>query len=250
MRHWITYSIVGLLALTTAAQTPELPDDPKAVVMSLDYQGGYTPRRVDKRPALAIRADGTVVLPSLFVRGKAFEAKLAREEVLALLKSIVIEDRFFEAAAAHAKDEVGPLARCGVSIRDASTTVITVRTKKKKATAKQEALRWVAQQRPKEVTVNRLAAIERRLTTVKNVQLAGGPEKADDWLKRVNAKLLKKHPKAAPLELEHMTSVHHRPKGGRRIMYFRRVGGIETQGSVSIPAKGEAKIDVRMSYVK
>ncbi|MCH7567220.1 MAG: GAF domain-containing protein, partial [Nitrospirae bacterium] len=52
-----------LLALAQEKPQWVLPGDPHAVVLSLDFQGGYAPRRQSKAPYFEVRADGSLRVP-------------------------------------------------------------------------------------------------------------------------------------------------------------------------------------------
>lgn len=106
-----------------------LPKDPNAIVIQLDYVGGYTPPRKTKDPFLRIRADGQVALISPFGQHPPIETRISQENILNFLKFAIEDHRFLSlnskelarAIQSEAKKQRTPM------VADLPTTVIAIR---------------------------------------------------------------------------------------------------------------------------
>lgn len=143
-----------------------LPKDPNAVVVQLDYVGGYTPPRKTDDPYLRIRADGRVTLIDPFGKQKPVEAKLTPENVLAFVKFAVEEKGFFAIDSATMEREIKAEAKRLKlpTVLDLPTTVITVRTAEGTHEVRCYAPDFYAEQLPKLKSVQDFQAVHQRLT--------------------------------------------------------------------------------------
>ena len=228
--------VLTLLAAAAVAEdrAPALPEDPDAVVVLLDDRGGFGPE-LPPEPRLEVLAGGT-----LKSYGKVV-GKLSPEELAALVRAIVVDQRFFEWDAAKAEAKMGER---DVAVLDASTTRIRVVLKDRKHEAKVYALGWQAQRYGKVDELRRLENVRRRLEVVRNVALAGGREKAEALLDLANKALAEKHPDKTPLTL---FDLHHVGEGdGERTCRFHRAfdNGAYTSVFIKLPKEGEPVVEV------
>jgi hypothetical protein len=238
---------VGAAEETAAPKRIELPRDPKAVVISLDYRGGYTAPRRNKAPYLSILADGTVSRPDPFGLNKDQQSKITQAELQELLRYVVETQRFFQVDPKVLRKKLHA-AEGGVSIVDASATVLKVSIRGKSLEVEQYALRFVARTHPQIDELKRLGAIEQRLGNLRAIVGAGGKKKAAEIVALANQHLKKRYPKAKPLTLGDLADAGERRDGTR----FARLHRGATLGrgpyvivSVELPPKGEPRVAVQ-----
>lgn len=219
----------GLFALEAKAQEAakppvyELPKDPKAAVIVLDYKGGFTPPRVSDKPAMTIHADGSILLPARFQGQKEYTGKLSPDELQELLHFIVGKNDFFgyDAKAVAAKIAKAEAGKPRIMIADAASTHIevTVNGKTHKADRYALGMRAGAADVPE---VGRLQNIQQRLQREMSTIQFGGKERVLEYLKLANAELKAKHPDVAPLAVEHFSSGVEHATGDRFVTYSRQ----------------------------
>ena len=236
--------VFALALLVSAAAAYDLPQDSKAVVITLDQRGGYGPR-LPPQPMLEICGDGTVR-----TYGKATPGKLTPKELQELLGFIVKKQRFFEHKNATVSGKVRQILKnqkVSASIVDAATTTITVRLEKKSGEAGHHALAWAAQQYPGVPELARLAAIEKRLQVILTVARAGGSASANKILALANKRLRVQHPLAKPLALADLRSYGTMPDGRKRFWFYRSANGASVSVGILLPEKGEPEIKVELN---
>ncbi|MBA4186438.1 MAG: hypothetical protein C0467_00320 [Planctomycetaceae bacterium] len=142
-----------------------LPKDPTAVVVRLDYVGGYTPPRKTNDPFLQIRADGRVTLIDPFGSRKPIDVKLDPEGVLAFVKFAVEEKGFFAIDSAAMERTIKDEAkrRKLPTVLDMPTTVVTIRTADGVHEARCYAPDFYAEQIPTLKSVQDFQAVHKRL---------------------------------------------------------------------------------------
>ena len=201
-----------------------LPKDPKAVVISLDYKGGFTPPRKKNTPALSILRDGTVLMPDRYGLSQDVTGKISPRELQQLLHFIIEENQFLKYDAAKVKEKIRKAAagRFLPRIADAPTTVISVQPADRKHTASHYALRFAASQHKSVRELQQLAAIERRLTHLMYVVRLGGPAAVEKMVQQANTYLKEKYPQAKPLTAAHLQSVSLRRDGTKIVSFYRR----------------------------
>ncbi len=242
--------IAALLLGASAArgQAVDLPRDPKAVVITLDHQGGGM-KRADPEPVLAIHADGSVVVGNPFAIGKRVEAKIPVAEVQALLRYIVQEQHFFDFDEAKAKAAIADEVKkkgMGIGVGGASTTVIRVKTAAKEHEAKYYGLAAFAQHYKDIKALTQLAAVERRLQRVMYESLAGGPNTIAKLLAVANERLKKDYPDARPLTTADLEFARWHA-GDLTVRFFRRGErpDLFVAATVMQPDPGAAKATVK-----
>ncbi|MCE9568082.1 MAG: carboxypeptidase-like regulatory domain-containing protein [Planctomycetes bacterium] len=143
-----------------------LPKDPNAVVIRLDYVGGYTPPRKTANPYLEILADGRVTLTDPFGSKPTVRAKLTPANVLDFVAFAVNENHFFEmnSTAIERAIQVEVKKKKLPTVTDLQTLVITVRSADGVHEVRCYAPQFYAEQLPDLKPLQQLQAIHHRLT--------------------------------------------------------------------------------------
>ncbi|MFO0825543.1 MAG: carboxypeptidase-like regulatory domain-containing protein [Gemmataceae bacterium] len=142
-----------------------LPKDPNAVVVRLDYVGGYTPPRKTNDPYLEILADGRVTLTDPFGSKSTVRTKISHENLLNFVTFAVKENHFFELDSAAIRQTIqAEVKKKKVpTVTDLPTTVITIRTADRSHEVRCYAPDFYAGQLPDLKDLQRLEAVHRRL---------------------------------------------------------------------------------------
>jgi len=231
-----------LLLMAAVVFAVDLPQDPKAVVLSYDEVGGYGPVRTRKEPYVTVFADGTVKVPPFRAGAKDIEVKLGQAELQELMRFVVEKHRFFEFDEKKAKAAMG---QGGAIIMDASAAVISVKVKNKSKQARFYALTWAARQHRKVRALQDLSAIQHRLVNLMAVVRAGGKAKAAACLALANAELRKNHPQVRPLTVGDLVTTGRYPDASVVLRFHRYEGpGRYTSASVQQPKDGDPKVEV------
>lgn len=211
----------------------ELPQDPKATVISLDYRGGFTPPRKSDRPTLSILSDGTVLVPDNYGQSRDLSDKLTAEELQELLHEIVEKQLFFAYDPDEVREEIaeasrprpalggGVVVKVAPRIADAPTTVIRVCVDGREHEASHYALDFAASQYPDIQPLARLRAVQQQLQRLITRVHAGGPEKTAEVLALVNRRLKQEHPRVAPLTEAELVSAAVRADESRFYLFQR-----------------------------
>ena len=204
-----------------------LPDEAKAEVISLDFQGGFTPPRLKKSPTLSVLRDGTVLIPDNYGQSQDVKTQMTEKELQDLLHFIIETNKFFEIDAKKIqaqvmkaeqpkKDKQGNLTiSIAPRVADAPNTVIMVETKDRDHEVTWYALSMAAGQHKEIAALQQLRAIEQRLQRVMTVAHAGGTERVAEVLNLVNERVQQEYPGAQKLSQDHLLSASLRPDGSR-----------------------------------
>ena len=233
----------------------ELPKDPKAAVLTLDFTGGVGPPRQNDEPTLVIRADGTAIVGNPWGQQKRMEVKLEKAQVQALLWFALEKNKFFDLDAAKLKGEVMEAQQkkggLGFAIADAATTTIRIHANGKEHEVQYYALGMAANQWPQVKGLASLHAIEKKLNQVRSEIYAGGPAGVAERLKLANAELKAKHPDAAPLTANDLQTAWQLANGQTTVAFMRQSeadGKITTiNAQVAEAEKGPAKVTVNVN---
>ncbi len=232
----------------------ELPDDPRAVVISMDYKGGMLPRK-DHSPVLQILANGTVRIGNPWGLSREVEGQISQLELQQLLNMAIAKNSFFKFDQETVKQAIRAEQQAGglfFRVADASTTVIRIHADGKDHTAEYYALSMHARQHPKIEELQQLLNIQQRLQQVMSVVKAGGVEATQAYLKQANAELKKQAPQAAPLTIDDLQSVNIRANGQKNLRFYRaktnESGRVVSYVSVQIdqPEQGEPTYTVQV----
>lgn len=238
------------------AKTYALPKDPKAVVISFDYKGGFTPPRKKDAPALSILRDGTVQMPDRFGLAKDVTGNISEAELQSILRLAIEDNKFFEFDPAKVKEKIKK-AEAGMKfvprIADAPNSVIEIRLADKTHKVSQYALGFIVNQYPTVKELQQLNAIQTRLNHVMNLTRLGGEKKLAEMLKLANAELKKQEPNAEPFAASELQSASQRQDGTLYVSFHRRFNTADgkpdykryVSASIQIPAGGKAKVTVR-----
>jgi RNA polymerase sigma factor (sigma-70 family) len=251
-----------------------LPADPSAVVLSMDRFVESTSERVF---ALKVHADGRVVAEvadgpvaaSASISDKqakdgagtedpktkkltVLERKLSGEELQELLRFAVHDQAFFDFdptavnAAIRNKYPSGDVP----DLTDNTTTSFCVQTRDRSQEVKWPGLAKAAMRLPDVESLQQLYALNRRLSQVIQVMLAGGPERVEAVVSKMNELVLphyRLYPGAPRLTAADLSVVSASPDGSGMDLYFGRIKdktffrplfGV----SIHVPHQGEPRV--------
>ena len=180
-----------------AADDHTLRDDPAAVVIILDSEGGFrAPPGGDKDDfALCIKADGTASIRSRMPPERK-TWRMQPEELQDLLRFLLDEQKFFAL-----KPSVGPsVGQAHPGIADAGGWMIRIEADGKTHTVRGP----MAARGPANDARKRFERCLRRLQGTMTVVDLGGTERANRFLEAANAVFMKEWPREPPLTLADM----------------------------------------------
>ncbi len=232
------------------AETPApryaLPDDPAAVVLSLDWRGGYAPPRESERPQLEVRADGTLVVPDRSGGDAHLTDRLSPDELQELLRFALDERRLLAFDAERVAAQIARHDDVLVLVEDAATTVVAVDLPGHRGEARFDALDLFAREHPDVRALQDLHAVSRRLQGLMFAVQAGGRASMDRLLAAANAKLVAREPQLAPLGLADVTHVGRAQDGTMTVRLVRRLEeDRHLVVTVTAPAEGQPSVEVR-----
>ena len=179
----------------TAAQDKiELPESETTAVFTMEFSGGLLRPGAEasaRRPFLQVFADGRVVTPKVFGDGEVNEFQLNPEQLQDFLNQVVNENQFYELDTDKIKEQIaaaGPIA----IIADAPTLELSMELPRGTHAVNAYTPKSTSKQLPKVESVKQIADIEdlgRQLSLVAN---AGGYEKLERALTKVNEQLKEK----------------------------------------------------------
>ena len=147
--------LLGTLACSKGSPY-ELPDDRKAVIISLDSVGGYGPERKNPAPYLSILRDGTVLAPSRYGSTKDHVSTIPEAKLQELLGYIIKENRFFEYDAKEVQEKIGSHPTV-----DGGTTVLRVSIRERALEVRQHSLYYAAQEHPDAVAACSMTSLSK-----------------------------------------------------------------------------------------
>jgi len=231
------------LALAGAPPGIKLPRDPAAVIIRLEYEGGF--RAPTKVPPLEIRRDGSV---RVAVADTAVEGKLSEDELMDLLRFAITEHRFFEFDGEAVTEEIRKEAKDpDLAVLDAATTVITIAIEGKRAKKSWHALGFAARRHAKIAALQDLWAIERRLFNVGQIVQAGGTDAVKALLAVANGHLGKEHPGVAAMEPTDLVRFNRWENGGKDALFEREEPERVVRVSVHVPPDGDPHVTVELA---
>lgn len=233
----------------------KLPKNPKAVVISFDWAGGFTPPRKSNAPVLSILRDGTVNMPDRFGLSKDVTGKISQRELQELLAFAIKTNKFFEYDPAKVKKkiEIESKKRPFIPrIADAPSSVIFIQIAGKSHKVSHYALAFAASQFKTIKELQQLYAIEKRLRRLMDVTRLGGPTGVKAMLTLANAELKKKYPKVKPLTMEDLQSTGIDRNGSKRVSFHRsgktatgKPDGTFVNVFIQMQEEGNPKVTVR-----
>lgn len=142
-----------------------LPNDPDAVVISLDYRGGFTLPRLTDAPVLVIRANRKVTLVDPFSRAQPIQDAVSERSLQDFLRFAIEEHNFHAIDSAALERAIGAARqkRKVGQIIDADTTIIRIRTAEREHVVRCQALGPYAAQFPDIKPLADVNAVHQRL---------------------------------------------------------------------------------------
>jgi hypothetical protein len=204
--------LAPLLLAACAASAPRyaLPGD--GYVVLLESKGT---RR--EQPPLVIHPDGTMT-------SSAGNTRIDGDELQALLRSLIEEQRFFDIdgeAIRLAIHQENSQRGSALAVLHAPTSAVELRLKDRTHRVEVHALQFEANAHPGIDPLQRLAAIQRRLIRVFSVALLGGEARAARLRDLASEELRRHHPGRAPFTLDDLAAAGRRPDGSL-VAHFRR----------------------------
>lgn len=209
-------------SLTAAIQEPEagqkvyqLPTDPNAVVVSLQYGGGYPiPQQQDfvPTPMVRVTAAGKVITGGSSPRAPVVEWELSAAELQELLAKLLEQDRLLEIQPGEIDAAIKETGR-QVMIADAPITTIAVRLAGREVKLEQYASRMIKNEYPEIVPLQRFVNAELRLLRLQGLAFLGGREELLAMLAAVNEAIGAKSAELPALEPECLEYVNRDSAG-------------------------------------
>lgn len=216
----------------------KLPEDPAAVVLSLQYGGGFPmPQQQPFTPTPLVRvtAGGKVITGGSGPRAPVVEMQLSTAELQTLLAELVEQDQLLEIKPGEIDAAIKETGQ-PIMIADAPATTITVRLADREWQLKQYASRMIKRQYPQVDSLQRFVSAEDRLRRLQGVALLGGQEELRTQLAAVNEAVGAKSADLPPLEPDclefvnrdalgklSVTWVNEYSEGGKRSAFTVRV---------------------------
>ena len=219
-------------------QVYQLPKDPTAPVITLDYQGSRL-TRIDAAPTLSILADGTMIMPKSYAHSTAYESKITHEELQELLHFVISENQFFDNNKQMLKVKQGKLRTQPKPVHF-TTTVITVNANEQNKTVRRASLgkdNGVSQ-------TLQLLQIKKRLDRLMSVVKIGGKKELKKWLSNANDELRIKSPTVALFQEQDLQGAEIRADGSIYVRFARNDKNTITSVTTDITAEGKHLISV------
>ena len=175
---------------TTTKKQIELPESESTAVFTMKFAGGYRGALPDtpREPHLQIFADGRVVTPSEAPGGTPSEIKLTPKQLQDFLEQVVNKNRFYDLGTEKIKEDIeaaAPIAR----IADAPTLEVLMDLPRGAHAVSVYTPKSVAKQLPKVKSIQQIAKIKELGDQLFLVTRAGGYEKVERALSKVNKQL-------------------------------------------------------------
>ena len=202
----------------------ELPKDGSTTIVVLDFRGGYGPQRKNQEPVFTIYADGNATLVDPMNERPTMKYRLSALEVENLLRDIVNESDFFNinhAEISFAMEEENRKTGRSMSINDASTTIIRVKTADHEQELRFYALGFWADRYPTIKRLQQLFDVQKRLERAIAELRPGVREAIVVDLNAANKVMRREHPDLPELSLNDFAS-HGDETSGVRTRFFRR----------------------------
>jgi hypothetical protein len=226
-----------------------LPADPKAVVLSLEYGGGFPmPQQKDFKPTpfVRIQADGTLITGGASPRAIVTEMKLTGTELQSLLQGIIAEDKLLEIKPGEIDEAIKATGE-RIMVADAPTTTLNVKLADKEFQLRQYASRMVKSQFPQVEALQRFVRSENRLHKLHAIALLGGSKSVREMLAAVNEAIGAKSADWPTMDLDCLQSAQ-RESNGKLFATWERTGTIAGQAKrltvwVEVDERGQRKIE-------
>ncbi len=230
---------------TLAGHAVELPDDPNAVVLSMDFRGGRVPRISDD-PTVSIFADGRVAMPRIYAHDRSYADRISISELRELLRFTLEEVRFldYDEAVVAARRAAIPGEAQWIHAPHHESTEIALALPGVAKTVRYVGL----SPRPKLAETQAFVALRERIEQIMAIAQLGGREEAREWVALANQKLAIEAPDAAPLTLTDLISGTIRTDGSLFVQFERLA--MKDQPGINLAIAGNAAGDVRIGIVR
>ena len=262
MKRVALSAVLALVVNSTAALAEEaknsvfeLPDDPKALVISFDHQNGFTPPRQNQAPLLSVLADGTVLMPSIFGETRDVSGKISPDELQVLLRFAIEENKFFSFDEEKVKAKMLEVERAKEvpRIADVPDSVFEIHLADRSHKVRHYAL-GMAREFYKEVDeLQHLLALQQRLNRLMSETRVGGKAGIERLVKLANVELKKQYPDIKALKVEDFSGAYLRRDGVTSATISRtgktaagKPDGTFTAAVLEIPEEGVPKVKIRV----
>lgn len=227
-----------------------LPAEPNAVVISLEYGGGFPmPQQKDFKPTpfVRIQADGTVITGGASPRATVAEMKLTAAELQSLLQGIIAEDKLMAIKPGEIDEAIKATGE-RIMVVDAPTTTLTVKLANKEIQLRQYASRMVKSQFPQVESLQRFVRSENRLQKLYSFAQLGGNESVREMLAAVNEAIGAKSVDWPAMDIDCLQSAQREPNG-KLFATWEQTGTIAGQAKrltvwVEVDERGQRKIEM------
>ena len=203
-----------LLAQSKNLGTYALPDNRNEVIFAYDLKNGFTPPRQNQAPALLIRANGTIEMPSLYGEGRDIKGQLTPAELQAFLTFVIKENQFLEFDANTVQGQIDEIRqkRRVPQIADAPDTIIELKLPEHTHRVRQPAVGMPLEF--KEVTsLQQLLAIRKGVNQLMSETRVGGKQGIKKLLEVINKKLGEEYPGVPALKVEDFSGSYMKQDG-------------------------------------
>lgn len=252
-------SMVGGAQPVFSAEPPKtyvLPNDPQAVVIELNYAGGFTPPRKNNDPTMTIRTNGTVTLGAPWGQRKRIETKIEQAELQELLRYLLDEQKLagFDGNAVRAavKAEQQKQGGLAFAVADAPTLELKIHADGKQTAASYYALSMDVGRYPAVKELAQLEAARKRLERLRNEIYAGGKKGVAKHLELANKQLKADHPQV-PALVDGDLQMAWQLADGKTTTRFSRTEELDsgevqsTSATVNMTAAGKADVSTNVS---
>jgi len=204
--------LAPLLLAACAASAPRYALPEAGPVVALESKGAHRPQ-----PPLVIHPDGTMA-------SSAGETRIDPARLQELLRFIIEEQRFWDIdseAVRLAIHQENSQRGSALAVLHAPTSVLEVRLQDRTHRVEVHALQFEANAHPGIDSLQRLAAIQRRVIQVFSIALLGGEWRVARLRDLASAELRKHHPDRAPFTLDDLAAAGRRSDGSL-VAHFRR----------------------------
>jgi hypothetical protein len=201
-----------------------LPANISTTIVVLDFRGGYGPPRKNQGPVLTIQADGNATVVDPTGERPTRKYTLSGAEVQDLLRVIVSEQNFFKidlTEVSRAIEEEVRKTGVSMSIADAATTVIRVKTADREQELRFNALGTWANRYPTIQPLQQLFNVQKRLQRLIEEFRPGVRETIAFALNAVNDAIKREHPGQPPLTLSDFNYTGGETSGPHTTQFFR-----------------------------
>ncbi|HBV63169.1 MAG TPA: hypothetical protein DEF45_09135 [Rhodopirellula sp.] len=248
-------STVPLFAQDNKTTGYPLPENGNEVIFAYDLKNGFTPPRQNSAPALLIRANGNIEMPSLYGEGRDIKGKLDAHELQAFLTFVIDENKFLEFDASTVQGQIEEIRekRQVPQIADAPDTIIELTLPGHSHRVRQPAV-GMPSEFMQVASLQQLLAIRKGVNRLMSETRVGGKEGIKRLLGTINQKLSGAYPDVAPLKASDFSGSYLKQDGSISASFSRPGQGTDgkpngtwvTGIAVIVPGGDNPKINLRV----